>query len=256
MLLAAIRFEPFPDTVPALRELRAAGAAAGRGVELGRLAARAARAHRACARCSTARSSSAEVGAAKPDPAILAARAARSRAPSRRTPGTSATTLEADVGAARAAGMRPVLIDRDGRGRRAGRGAPHRLTGRAAGALCVEWTRSDDERSASFSAPRIAAHAPRAARRGRAQPARRPAPAQAPPGSLSPVPAWAPLAAMIAAFVVATIAYLVIAAVVEAGGGNVTAGGPPGLVISATLVQDAALIVAAVLLRLDVGATG
>jgi uncharacterized protein len=65
-------------------------------------------------------------------------------------------------------------------------------------------------------------------------------------GSLSPVPAWAPLAAMIAAFVVATIAYLVIAAVVEAGGGNVTSGGPPGLVISATLVQDAALIVAAV----------
>ena len=66
------------------------------------------------------------------------------------------------------------------------------------------------------------------------------------PGSLSPVPAWAPLAAMIAAFVVATLAYLVIAAVVEAGGGNVTTGGPPGLVISATLVQDAALIIAAV----------
>jgi membrane protease YdiL (CAAX protease family) len=69
---------------------------------------------------------------------------------------------------------------------------------------------------------------------------------KAPSGSLSPVPAWAPLAAMIAAFVVATIAYLVIAAVVEAGGGNVTTGGPPGLVISATLVQDAALIIAAV----------
>jgi membrane protease YdiL (CAAX protease family) len=51
---------------------------------------------------------------------------------------------------------------------------------------------------------------------------------------------------MIAAFIVATIAYLVIAAVVEAGGGNVTTGGPPGLVISATLVQDAALIIAAV----------
>ncbi len=67
-----------------------------------------------------------------------------------------------------------------------------------------------------------------------------------PPGSLVPVPAWAPLAAMIGAFVVATIAYLVIAAVVEAGGGNVTGGGPPGLVISATLVQDAALIIAAV----------
>ena len=66
------------------------------------------------------------------------------------------------------------------------------------------------------------------------------------PGSLAPVPAWAPLAAMIAAFVVATLAYLVIAAVITAGGGNVTAGGPPGLVISATLVQDVALIASAV----------
>ena len=48
------------------------------------------------------------------------------------------------------------------------------------------------------------------------------------------------------AFVVATLAYLLIAAGVEAGGGNVTTGGPPGLVISATLVQDVALIAAAV----------
>ncbi len=49
------------------------------------------------------------------------------------------------------------------------------------------------------------------------------------------------------AFVVATLAYLLIAAGVEAGGGNVTTGGPPGLVISATLVQDVALIAAAFL---------
>lgn len=72
-------------------------------------------------------------------------------------------------------------------------------------------------------------------------------PPEAPPGSLAAVPAWAPLAAMIVAFIVATIAYLLIAAGVEAGGGNVTSGGPPGLVISATLVQDAALIAAALL---------
>jgi membrane protease YdiL (CAAX protease family) len=71
---------------------------------------------------------------------------------------------------------------------------------------------------------------------------RPPAPAV---GSLAPVPWWAPLAAMIAAFIVATLAYVLIAAGVEAGGGNVTAGGPPGVVIAATLVQDAALIAAA-----------
>jgi membrane protease YdiL (CAAX protease family) len=70
---------------------------------------------------------------------------------------------------------------------------------------------------------------------------------QAPPGDLAPVPVWAPLAALIVAFVVATIAYLVIAAGVEAGGGDVSAGGPPGLVIAATLVQDVALIAAAFL---------
>ena len=50
---------------------------------------------------------------------------------------------------------------------------------------------------------------------------------------------------MVAAFIVATLAYLVIAAGIEAGGGNVSASGPPGLVISATLVQDVALIAAA-----------
>ena len=66
-------------------------------------------------------------------------------------------------------------------------------------------------------------------------------------GSLTPVPAWAPLAALVSAFVVATLAYLLIAAGVEAAGGNVTTGGPPGLVISATLVQDIALIAAAFL---------
>jgi membrane protease YdiL (CAAX protease family) len=72
-------------------------------------------------------------------------------------------------------------------------------------------------------------------------------PPEPPSGSLAPVPLWAPLAALVAAFIVATIVYLLIAAGVEAGGGTVTSGGPPGLVISATLVQDAALIAAALL---------
>jgi membrane protease YdiL (CAAX protease family) len=74
-----------------------------------------------------------------------------------------------------------------------------------------------------------------------------PRPEPAPEDSLAPVPWWAPLAAMLVAFIVATIAYLLLAAVVEGAGGNVTAGGPPGLVISATVIQDAALIAAAVL---------
>src|SRR5215210_8768637 len=80
---------------------------------------------------------------------------------------------------------------------------------------------------------------------------RPPAPARADgragSGPLAAVPKWPPLAAMVCAFVVATLAYLLIAAGVEAGGGDVSTGGPPGLVISATLVQDVALIAAALL---------
>ena len=72
-------------------------------------------------------------------------------------------------------------------------------------------------------------------------------PEPAPRDGLAAVPAWAPLAAMFSAFVVATLAFVVIGAGIEAGGGTVTADGPPGLVISATLVQDVALIVAALL---------
>jgi uncharacterized protein len=72
-----------------------------------------------------------------------------------------------------------------------------------------------------------------------------PAPRPDPPGSLAPVPWWAPLAAMLVAFIVATVAYLVLAAAVESAGRDVTASGPPGLVIVATLIQDIALIAAA-----------
>jgi putative hydrolase of the HAD superfamily len=112
VLLAAIRFEPFPDTVPALRELRAAGlrlvAASNWDVSL----------HEQLERTGLrplldGAVSSAEVGAAKPDPAILlrALEIAGAR------PGDAwhvGDDLEADVGAARAAGVRPVLIDREG----------------------------------------------------------------------------------------------------------------------------------------------
>jgi membrane protease YdiL (CAAX protease family) len=68
-------------------------------------------------------------------------------------------------------------------------------------------------------------------------------PPEAPPRTgLAAVPGWAPLAAMIAVFVVAALAFVVIGVGIEAGGGTVTEDGPPGLVISATLVQDLGFI--------------
>jgi putative hydrolase of the HAD superfamily len=112
VLLEAIRFEPFPDTVPALRDLRAAGlrlvAASNWDVSL----------HEQLERTGLrplldGAVSSAEAGAAKPDPAILV----RALAIAGAEPGHAwhvGDDLDADVGAARAAGMQPVLIDRDG----------------------------------------------------------------------------------------------------------------------------------------------
>src|SRR3954454_2449263 len=110
--LAAIRFEPFPDAAPALRALRERGvalvAASNWDVSL----------HEQLERTGLralldGALSSAEVGAAKPDPAILL----RALAIARVAPAHASHVgddVEADVGAARAAGMRPVLIDREG----------------------------------------------------------------------------------------------------------------------------------------------
>ena len=71
-----------------------------------------------------------------------------------------------------------------------------------------------------------------------------PRPEEQPKGDLAPVPLWAPLAALIVAFFAAALSGLVILALIEAGGGNV-ADDTPGLIIPATLIQDAALIGAA-----------
>jgi putative hydrolase of the HAD superfamily len=112
VLLGAIRFEPFPDAVPALRALRAAGlrlvAASNWDVSL----------HEQLERTGLralldGAVSSAEAGSAKPDPEILV----RALAIAGVAPGDAwhvGDDLEADVGAARAAGLRPVLIDREG----------------------------------------------------------------------------------------------------------------------------------------------
>ncbi len=111
-LLAAIRFEPFPDAVPALRALRAAGvklvAASNWDVSL----------HEQLERTGLTplldgALSSAEVGAPKPDPEIFA----RALALAGARPDEAlhvGDDLEADVGGALAAGLEPVLIDRDG----------------------------------------------------------------------------------------------------------------------------------------------
>ena len=112
VLLDAIRFKPFPDAVPALRDLRAAGlrlvAASNWDVSL----------HEQLERTGLrplldGALSSAEVGAAKPDPEILL----RALAIAQAEPAAAwhvGDDLEADVGAARAAGVTPVMIDREG----------------------------------------------------------------------------------------------------------------------------------------------
>jgi putative hydrolase of the HAD superfamily len=111
-LLAAIRFEPFPDAAPALRELRAAGvklvAASNWDVSL----------HEQLERTGLSELldgalSSAEVGAPKPDPEIFTRALALAGARPEEALHVG-DDLEADVGGALAAGLEPVLIDRDG----------------------------------------------------------------------------------------------------------------------------------------------
>jgi putative hydrolase of the HAD superfamily len=111
-LLAAIVFEPFPDTVPALRELRARGvklvAASNWDISL----------HEQLAATGLTplldgALSSAEVGAPKPDPELFT----RALALAGVRPEEAlhvGDDVEADVGGAVAAGLEPVLIDRDG----------------------------------------------------------------------------------------------------------------------------------------------
>ena len=111
-LLAAIRFEPFPDTVPALEALRTAGvrvvAASNWDVSL----------HEQLAATGLTplldgALSSAEVGAPKPDPRIFTRALALAGARPQEALHVG-DDVEADVGGAQAAGLEPVLIDRDG----------------------------------------------------------------------------------------------------------------------------------------------
>ena len=111
-LLAAIVFEPFSDTVPALRELRARGvklvAASNWDISL----------HEQLAATGLTplldgALSSAEVGAPKPDPEIFTRALALAGARPEEALHLG-DDVEADVGGALAGGLEPVLIDREG----------------------------------------------------------------------------------------------------------------------------------------------
>ena len=78
--------------------------------------------------------------------------------------------------------------------------------------------------------------------------ARTPAPADRWRGGLAAVPIWVPFAAMLATFVVASIASLLIVGLVELAGTSVSSDSlPPGVLISGSVVQDVALVVSAFL---------
>jgi putative hydrolase of the HAD superfamily len=111
-LVSAIRFSAYPDVVPALDALR------GRGLRLIAVSNWDFSLARVLARCGLkgmldGTVTSAEAGARKPDPAIFAValELARCRPDEALHVGD---TPEEDVAGARAAGIRPLLIDRDG----------------------------------------------------------------------------------------------------------------------------------------------
>ncbi len=112
VLLAAIHFTPFPDAAPALRELRA------RGLALVAVSNWDVSLHEQLAATGLAELldgavSSAEVGAAKPDPAIFERALALAGVPAESAVHVGDEPA-ADVAGALAAGLEPVLIDREG----------------------------------------------------------------------------------------------------------------------------------------------
>jgi putative hydrolase of the HAD superfamily len=113
-LVDSIRFDPYPDAAAALADLRSRGLAlvcvSNWDCSLGAVLERCGLAERIDGAVS-----SAEAGARKPDPAIFA--------PALELAGCEpqeavhvGDTVEEDVEGARAAGIRPLLIDRDGEG--------------------------------------------------------------------------------------------------------------------------------------------
>jgi putative hydrolase of the HAD superfamily len=111
-MMSAIRFRAFPDASPALAELR------GLGLSLVCVSNWDASLPDVLARCGLANAldgvvTSAEVGARKPDPAIFAPALELARCSAEEALYVGDTPAE-DLEAARAAGIRALLIDRDG----------------------------------------------------------------------------------------------------------------------------------------------
>jgi putative hydrolase of the HAD superfamily len=113
-LVAAIRFDAYPDAVPALRELRE------RGLRLVAVSNWDCSLPQVLERCGLGELldgavSSAVAGARKPDPAIFQPALELAEVEPDEALHVGDTTEE-DVDGARAAGIRPLLIDRDGNG--------------------------------------------------------------------------------------------------------------------------------------------
>ncbi|HKP91489.1 MAG TPA: HAD-IA family hydrolase [Thermoleophilaceae bacterium] len=111
-MLESIRFEAYPDAVPALRDLRSRGlrlvVASNWDCSLREVLARA-----ELAPLLDEVVTSAEAGARKPDPALFAA-ALRAAGSEPRDALHAGDSLRNDVEGARAAGLRAVLVNRDG----------------------------------------------------------------------------------------------------------------------------------------------
>ena len=113
-MMGAIRFRPYPDSAPALAELR------GRGLHLACVSNWDCSLPEVMERCGLddgldAIVTSAGAGARKPDPAIFAQALAAARCPPDAAVHVG-DTAEEDVAGARAAGMGALLLDRDGGG--------------------------------------------------------------------------------------------------------------------------------------------
>jgi putative hydrolase of the HAD superfamily len=113
-LVEAIRFQPYPDALPALRELR------GRGLKIVCVSNWDCSLGAVLERCGLAADldgavSSAEAGARKPDPAIFSPALLLARCGPEEAVHVG-DTPEEDLAAARAAGIRALLIDREGGG--------------------------------------------------------------------------------------------------------------------------------------------